>query len=65
MPHSVHDKLGIAIYSCFTPRVLKREGMQLSIDGEIKGGTKIVTQKLGLLVYWGYWGSVLRILKFP
>ena len=36
-----------------------------SIDGEIKVLLKIVTQKLGHLVYWGYWGSILRIQKFP
>ena len=33
-----------------------------SIDGEIKSVTK---NSIGLLVYWGYWGSILRILKFP
>ena len=32
-----------------------------SIEGEIKSVTKIVTQKLGFLVYWGYWNSKISL----
>ena len=38
--------------------LIKREGMQLPIDGKIKSVANNSNTKLELLVYWGYWGSI-------
>ena len=51
------------LVGCFLSRLRKERGYATPVDGEIKSVTKNINTKLGLLVYWGYWGSILRIPK--